>query len=260
MNQATGRRGTPSAPLAPSALLALLALALLGAACSGPRWLVARIADRTPEVVFYVETGDPAVALTIDDGPDPRTTPAILDALRRHGARATFFLISERVDGNEDLVARIVGEGHEIGNHGTREEAAIRLEPEAFERSLLEAGERLEVFAPLVWYRPGSGFFDEEMIETSERHGYRVALGSLFPLDTLVPWSGFHRAFLLWGARPGSVIVLHDAGARGERTAATLDEVLPRLRERGLRVTTLSELADAERAGAGAVEEEPPSS
>ena len=202
-----------------------------------------------------METADPALALTIDDGPDPRTTPAILDTLRRHDARATFFLISERVAGNEDLVARIIGEGHEIGNHGSREEAAIDLEPEAFERSLLEAGERLDDFAPLVWYRPGSGFFDERMLETSERHGYRVALGSLFPLDTLVPWSGFHQAFLLWGARPGAVIVLHDGGRRGERTATTLEEVLPRLRERGLRVITLSELVDAESA-----RQEPPAS
>ena len=57
------------------------------------------------------------VALTIDDGPDPAVTPAVLDLLARHGVRATFFCIGERVARHPELARRITREGHEIGNH-----------------------------------------------------------------------------------------------------------------------------------------------
>jgi peptidoglycan/xylan/chitin deacetylase (PgdA/CDA1 family) len=57
------------------------------------------------------------VWLTIDDGPDPGSTPAVLDLLRRHGARATFFLVGERVRSHPELARRIAAQGHGIGNH-----------------------------------------------------------------------------------------------------------------------------------------------
>jgi hypothetical protein len=57
------------------------------------------------------------VALTFDDGPDPRWTPLILDTLRRHHARATFFVVGSQVARHPDLARRIVAEGHEIGAH-----------------------------------------------------------------------------------------------------------------------------------------------
>ena len=58
-----------------------------------------------------------AVALTIDDGPDPAVTPQVLDLLARHGAKATFFCIGERVAAHAELALEIVRQGHLIGNH-----------------------------------------------------------------------------------------------------------------------------------------------
>ncbi|MDQ3565754.1 MAG: polysaccharide deacetylase family protein, partial [Pseudomonadota bacterium] len=58
-----------------------------------------------PGVTYFLETAVPAAALTIDDGPDPEETPAILDVLRDHDAHATFFLIGSRIQGNEPLLA-----------------------------------------------------------------------------------------------------------------------------------------------------------
>ena len=57
-----------------------------------PGWIVAVLAKRSREVVYFAQTHEPVVALTIDDGPDPVATPKILDVLGQHGARATFFL------------------------------------------------------------------------------------------------------------------------------------------------------------------------
>jgi peptidoglycan-N-acetylglucosamine deacetylase len=81
------------------------------------------------------------------------------------------------------------------------------------------------------------------MLAAIERAGYRCALGSVYPFDAHVPSPAFSSAYILTTVRPGSVIILHDGGARGRRTAVTLERVLPALRGRGYRVVSLSELA-----------------
>ena len=162
--------------------------------------------------------------------------------LESNAARATFFVITDRIPGNEALVKRIVESGHELGNHLTQDEPSVDLDPETFERELVRSHEALSAYASPRWFRPGSGWHDDRMLEVLERHGYRMALASDYPLDAHIPWSGFARRFLLWRAKPGAVMLLHDAEGRGERTAETLAAVLPELRRRGYRVVSLSEL------------------
>ena len=222
-------------------LLAAISLALWGL-WTAPRWLVPRIAAGSPRCLYAVPTNDRVVALTLDDGPDPVNTPGILALLREHEAHATFFLISERVRGNEALVSATVAAGHELGNHLTRDEPSIDLEPQAFEAAALEAGTVLARYAPVRWLRPGSGWYDDEMLATIDRLGYRCALGSVYPFDPHVRSARIASAYILANVRPGAVIVLHETGSRGPRTVATLRRVLPVLVERGYRVVTLSEL------------------
>jgi peptidoglycan/xylan/chitin deacetylase (PgdA/CDA1 family) len=207
-----------------------------------PRWVVPTLAARSPGVLYFMPTAERVVALTVDDGPDASTTPAILEVLREYGARATFFLISERARAAEAVVAAIVRAGHELGNHLTRDEPSIRLGPRRFEAALTEAHEALSRAAPLCWARPGGGWYDRAMLDVMERHGYRCALGSVYPYDPHLPSARFAAAFILRHVHPGAVIVLHDGGRRGARTARTLRRVLPELARRGYRVTTLSDL------------------
>ena len=227
-------------------MLWILAGAAVGLGVAGlwtaPRWLLSHVAARSPACLFSVPTAERAVAVTIDDGPDATGTPAILAALREHGARATFFLISSRVKGQEGLVRRVVAEGHEIGNHLTREERSIGLAPEAFAADMAQAGATLAPFAPVQWLRPGGGLFNAAMLGAIERAGYRCALGSIYPFDPHLRSPRIAAAYILANVRPGGVIILHDAGARGPRTAETLRRVLPELGARGYRVVTLTEL------------------
>jgi len=69
-------------------------------------WIVKILAKRSLEVLYFVETQEPVVALTIDDGPDPVATPEILDVLRQHDARATFFLITDFHSDNHNTIRR----------------------------------------------------------------------------------------------------------------------------------------------------------
>ena len=229
--------------------LGVLSLLLWGV-WTAPRWLVPRIATHSPRCLYAVSTTVRAVALTLDDGPDPAYTAAILDALRAHHARATFFLISERVPGSEHLVERMVAEGHELGNHLSREQSAIRLVPAEFEASAREAGRALARFAPVRWLRPGSGWYDGAMLDTIERLGYRCALGSVYPYDPHLRSPYIASAYIRANVRPGAVIVLHEGRERGPRTVSTLERILPALTAAGYSVVTLSELDRARTPGA----------
>jgi peptidoglycan-N-acetylglucosamine deacetylase len=211
---------------------------------TAPRWLVARIAARSPRCLYLVPTRQRAVALTIDDGPDPAHTRDILDVLRVHDARATLFLISSRVAGNEALVAAAVAEGHELGNHLTRDEPSNRLRPDAFAAAIREADRVLGRFGTVRWLRPASGWYTDVMLDTIEHEGHRCALGSIYPYDAHQPSARLSAAYVLSNVRPGAVIVLHDGGSRGRRTVEVLRRVLPVLRARGYSVISLSELAD----------------
>lgn len=225
----------------------VLPLALAAASSSlscraAVQWKVRRLAKDNPQVLYYVKTETKAVALTIDDGPDAATTPKLLDVLERNGAHATFFIITSRVPGNEDLLRRMVREGHELGNHLLRDEPSLELPPQEFERQLVESHRLLSAFAPVRWFRPGSGSYDARMLATLERHDYQCALGSVYPFDPQIRWSWFSRRFILSNARAGSVLILHDWGSKGRRTLKTLAKVLPALKQRGFQIVTLSEL------------------
>jgi peptidoglycan/xylan/chitin deacetylase (PgdA/CDA1 family) len=230
------------------------ALAALSAAAAvlllQPHWLIELLARRSPRVLYFVETNEPLVTLTFDDGPDPHTTPRILDLLERYEARATFFLISDRVQGYEGLVREMVEAGHELGNHMTRDRPSVRLSSAEFEAALIEADSVLSRFAEVEWFRPGGGRYDDALLSIIEKHGYRCALGSVYPYDSAIPFSTFAAHRILRKTRPGSVIILHDNGARGRRTADVLERILPELRGRGLRVVTLSELVTADSSAA----------
>lgn len=225
--------------------LTVLGLGAVGAAATlvlaAPAAVVEALERWEPGVLWSVETDRPVVALTIDDGPSERTVE-ILDVLAEHDARATFFLIGERVESNAAMVERIVGAGHEIGNHTMVEAPSIRMSGPGFRRSLERTDALLDRWGDARWFRPGSGWFDGEMLETAREEGYRTALASMLPLDGWVGWPPLIAAYVVASARPGAILVLHDGPDHAETTIEVLRRVLPELRRRGYEVTTVSGL------------------
>jgi peptidoglycan/xylan/chitin deacetylase (PgdA/CDA1 family) len=209
-----------------------------------PEWVVERLRKRSPEVLYSIDTSELIVSLTIDDGPDSIETQKILDVLKEHDAHATFFVIASRVPGNEDILRRIVNEGHEIANHLFYDQPSITLSDEQFESQLQKADKLLSEFGAVRWFRPGSGWYNEGMLEIVENNGYRCALGSVYPFDPQIGSAWFIENYVLSKITPGAVIVLHDYGERGARTAEALETILPTLIDRGYRVVTLSELVE----------------
>jgi len=225
-------------------LLLALSLVAVGIAVLQFDWIVTLLEKHSSRVVYFVETKEPVVALTIDDGPDSVSTPKILDVLRRCQARATFFLITTRMPGNEEIVRRTVKDGHELANHLTTDIPSILLNGSEFERRLLEAHNILSRFSEVRWFRPGSGWYNGKMLSILQKHGYQCALGSVYPFDPQIPSVWFATQYVLRKIKPGSIIILHDHGSRGERTTEVLATILPELNRRGFRIVTLSELVD----------------
>ncbi len=232
--------------------LRAVAVVSLGSLCAAgvlvsylvfPRAATTVLAIFAPGVTYFLETAVPAVALTIDDGPDPEETPAILDVLRDHDAHATFFLIGSRIPGNEPLLARMRSEGHELANHSYDDRMSLCVPSAELARSLAMTHAALSPFGAIRWFRPGSGLFSRPMLKLAREQGYRLALGDVFPLDSGLSSPRFQRWYILQHVQPGSIIILHDALSRGVRTAAALGAVLPVLKDRGFKIVTLTALA-----------------
>ena len=215
-----------------------------------PRRWIKRLAGDAPNVLYFARTDAPMVALTIEDGPCPDATPHLLNILREHGAQATFFLITSQIKGREVLVERMVQEGHELGNHFTRNRPSIRLSPRAFRDDLLRADAALRYYAEPRWCRPGYGLYTPRMVRIAQAHGYRMALGDVHPFDFAIGHLPFLKRYTLAHTRPGSVIILHDGGVRGLRAAEVLAHLLPHLHRQGLQAVSLSTLMQHGRASA----------
>jgi peptidoglycan-N-acetylglucosamine deacetylase len=189
------------------------------------------------------EAAEGAVVLTFDDGPHPEGTPAILEALAREGARATFFLVGEQVERRPALAAEIVAAGHEVALHGHRHRILLRLAPAAARDDLERGADVIESAtgrAP-AFYRPPYGIFSWPALEHARSRGWQPLLWSRWGRD----WRGSATAESISAlagdhAEPGDVILLHDAdfySAQGShrRTAAALPLLLETLKRRGLR-------------------------
>jgi peptidoglycan/xylan/chitin deacetylase (PgdA/CDA1 family) len=199
-----------------------------------------------PEVLFHLplKPDQRILALTIDDSPSIYTA-RILDALRKHGAKATFFIIGDQVPGHEDILKRIRSEGHECGNHAWSDEKTI-LRPlneieqqiRAVERLLPSNGNRVKYF------RPGGGFFTGKMVKKVTEMGWKVVLGCIFPWDPIVTSAWVNARHVVCMARPGGIIILHDRRAHSVRQVELMLEGLKTGREEGWKVLSLGGLLE----------------
>lgn len=159
--------------------------------------------------VVSAGTAEPVMALTFDDGPDPASTPRILEALARHGMKATFFLVGARARRHPGLVARIAAEGHAIGNHSWDHPSlptlSMRAVADQIRRTrgvLAPHGQRL--------LRPPYGHQDPRTHLAARLLGYRVVAWSAAGED----WRGDDAETvagrILARAAPGAIVLLHD--------------------------------------------------
>jgi peptidoglycan/xylan/chitin deacetylase (PgdA/CDA1 family) len=200
-----------------------------------------------PPILTSRPIREPIVALTIDDGPDPTTTPPLLEVLRRHDARATFFLIGERAARDDQLVRAIASAGHELGNHLWQDRPSVRLPPDRLRQELAMVDQVLRAHGEVSVFRPGSGWFTRRMLREAGSLGYRCVLGSPWLLITRYrqdPAAQGRRLGL--PAHEGAVVVLHEGTPDRQAVAVAADALLHALAQQGLKAVTVRELMSGE--------------
>lgn len=219
----------------------------------------------TPSSYVIQRSGDKPglLALTFDDGPDPRWTPDILDILRQENVPATFFIIGKNGQAYPDLVRRVVNEGHEIGNHtfthpnlGEIPGSLTELELNATQR-LIESliGRSTVLFRPPYF---GDAEADKpqevEPAFLAQQLGYLVVGIRIDPDDWELPVTAdeiiertLKRAADKNPETRGQVILLHDSGGDRSATVAALPKLIQELKARGFRFVPVSELAGLSR-------------
>jgi peptidoglycan/xylan/chitin deacetylase (PgdA/CDA1 family) len=194
---------------------------------------------------------DDLIALTFDDGPDAEVTPRMLDVLRRHGAKATFFVLTSEAEQRPELLRRILDDGHEIGLHFDRHDRITALPPKAAFQRMTAARDRLAELmgAPVTLFRPPYG-----------GQNYLTYLFARLLGLTVVGWTRWasdweeqtpeQSAGVATGRMTGGdIVLLHDGLAlTPEEVRPTLDRtavadlILAEAARRGLRSVTVGEL------------------
>lgn len=190
------------------------------------------------------------VALTFDDGPDPEVTPGVLDALARHGARATFFAIGRKVEAHPEIARRVIAEGHELGNHSWKHSRWQSFATPSDQAAEISRAERALVpirgngSAPL--YRPPHGVKSPPFVMAAHEKRLKIVAWSLHSRDTYAVDPSAVAARVLRRVRPGDIVLLHDGhdvpGRHRAACAGAVPLILSGLRERKLECVTVSEL------------------
>jgi peptidoglycan/xylan/chitin deacetylase (PgdA/CDA1 family) len=161
------------------------------------------------------------VAITFDDGPDPATTPRVLDLLDAHGARSTFFCVGRRVEEHSDVAQEIARRGHRIENHSYRHRNAFWFLPPALLRDeIVRAQEAIAEATGRAprWFRAPAGIRSPLLEPVLARQGLELAAWTRRGFDTVTVDPRRVLARLVGNLAPGDILLLHD-GPRGRRTS-----------------------------------------
>ena len=196
-------------------------------------------ADDTDEKVLY---------LTFDAGYENGNTEPILDALKKHGVSATFFVVGTYIESEPDLIRRMVEEGHTVGNHTWHHPDMSQIATKDSFCQELEAVE--DAYREITgqdmtkYYRPPQGKYSESNLQMAQELGYKTFFWSLAYVD----WyqddqPAREEAFdkLLGRIHPGAIVLLHSTSSTN---AEIMDELLTKWEEMGYTVRPLKELAE----------------
>ena len=186
--------------------------------------------------VYQISTAGHNIYLTFDDGPCPDSTPIILDILRKHNVKATFFCVGDNILKYPKLFAQIKSEGHQVGNHTMHHSKGFFTNTNDYINEIDEC-------AALVGnnlFRPPHGLITPRQNGMLRNKGYKVIQWDVITYDWDKKYSPNHILQIIKNySRPGSIIVMHDSTKAAPRTLKTLDSVILWLRSQGYELKTI---------------------
>jgi peptidoglycan/xylan/chitin deacetylase (PgdA/CDA1 family) len=191
--------------------------------------------------------GSRLLALTYDDGPHPRNTPALLDVLSRHSVRATFFLIGDCVARQSELTRELAGAGHVIANH-TYHHPRLIFCPPARVRSELSDCERVladNVGEHSRLWRPPYGGRLPHVMRVAANMGLEAVMWTVNPRDWHLRTADEVEKQVSRRVRGGDVILMHDGGGERLHTVQATDRLIRRFKNEGYEFVTVPEMMRA---------------
>lgn len=174
------------------------------------------------------------IYITFDDGPHA-ITPNILDILKKHSIRATFFLSGKNIAGYEEIVQRISSEGHSIGIHAFQHSRMLAFSKEKTKKEIEQTSQLISklISQKIRLFRPPFGMVSWNTIAAAKELEFFVIMWSCLTGDFL-PWE--HERIInnsLKNIRNGSILVFHDNALTEHKIIAILDEVIPKIKQLG---------------------------
>ena len=238
VSSATGAVKTPG-PKTPAPSAPAVAPAVTPTAAPAPD------ARKLSYTVFHINAK--AVALTFNDGPHPKNTPRLLDILKEHGVKATFFLIGKSVEANPQIVKRITDEGHEVGNATWSHKGLRSLSDERALEELQKAHDAIvaaSAVAPRIYRPPFGAVSNKQEAFFMERLHYTTIKWELDTNDWKSPRTveKVHDS-ILKDAHAGTIILCHDIH---EATVDAMPTTLDEMKAKGFEFHTISEMIKIE--------------
>ena len=200
------------------------------------------------KTIYKVEPSnkEKVIALTIDDGPWPKTTGEMLDILKLNNVKATFFWVGSALQENPEIAKRVVAEGHAIGNHTWHH--WYRKMDEATAKSEIEKTNDLIYKTTGVktsFFRPPGGYLNNGLAAYAKSQKNSVVMWSVTSADTdpRAKYQVFVKN-VIRDAKPGAIVLMHDGGGNRERTVKALPAIVSGLKQQGYRFVTVPELLE----------------
>jgi len=191
--------------------------------------------------ICSIKTNEKWIALSFDDGP-AASTRSVLDILRNNEAEAAFFLTGKKIQGNEDLLKRMVQEGHIIGNHSFSHHPLFDLFSSGRMRNDMTTMNRsVKNITGLTprFFRPPYGVTNPNVKKAVMSGGF-ISIGwSIRSYDTVIKNQHHLLNKILSALKPGAILLLHDTS---ETTVAILPELLKSIRQKGFQIVRLDKM------------------
>ncbi|WP_405978915.1 polysaccharide deacetylase family protein [Streptomyces sp. NBC_00158] len=184
------------------------------------------------------EAGGNAVNITIDDGPDPRWTPQVLQVLAEHDVKAVFCMIGPQARAHPDLVKKVVAAGHRLCDHSMDHDTSMDKKPVAYQQAqILDAKKLIEEAAgsgaKVEYYRAPGGAFTPDSRRIAAANGMRPLGWNVDTKDFGKPGTAAIVDAVKREIGNGPTVLFHDGGGDRKQTVAALDQVLTWLEEQG---------------------------
>ncbi|MFJ3710890.1 polysaccharide deacetylase family protein [Streptomyces sp. NBC_01267] len=183
------------------------------------------------------DAGTHGVNITIDDGPDPRWTPQVLDLLREYGVKATFCMVGTQAQAYPDMVKKVVAAGHRLCDHTVAHDTGMDKKSEAYQSQQILDAERMIIKASggvrPMYYRAPGGAFTPYSRKLAASRGMRPLGWNVDTKDFERPGTDAIVATVDRELPNGPTLLFHDAGGDRTQTIEALRRILPKLKEQG---------------------------